>query len=364
MSVRAPHDAAGSRPDIGISRSIASTPDENMQPPPSLWQTRPDRSFPSQINRRPTLSNSSPSMSTSIWAPKHASPSPPDTKTSSHFSPGSSSSQNPHDLHKCVVCQDEFPLREGSFTCSKHFMDLHCLHQAFKFATQDNSMSMFPAKCCVPIDLSLCGHLMTRQQQKVYNWKAEQYDTDPAKRVHCHMCGWWLNPYFYDDISSVGKTDTTGQTSATGTTTTIGTCPSCTSITCIECKSAWRPGHTCAAAANKIRPPWLPAYSDEARVKLCPAGCRTWIELIEGDCNHVRCRTCNLEFCFVCLTPWEEWHSGCPCYGEPKCGYDADGYEVDRGIHRDTGLDRLGRGRVELERLGPGVAAMVHIVRR
>lgn len=374
LSTWPPKYATDSQLDTLISSGTAATPDKNMQPLASLRQTKPEKSLPLNTDRRLRTSSSCPPISESIWVRKDAATNPPETIATSHPSHENVPSQTPHNiqephsLQKCVVCLEEFRLSEGSFTCSKHFMDPHCLKQLFKFATQDDSMEMIPAKCCVPIDLSLCGHHMSRRQQIVYNEKLEQFNTDPAKRVHCHKCGWWLNPHFYDDTSSssIGAKNTIGSTTTVGKINTIGKCPSCASVTCIECKSAWRSGHKCAAAANKIRPPWLPEYSEVSRVKLCPAGCHTWIELIEGSCNHVRCRTCSLEFCFICLTPWEEWHNGCPSYGEPACGYDADGYEVDRGIHRDTGLDKMGRNRSELMRCN-GVATTsvtVHIVDR
>jgi hypothetical protein len=330
-----------------------------------------------RLDQRHTLSANTRSIYTSIWAPttphENNQPSTPLSSVSllisrnSHFPKDATDShldtmpferlstdqgqnQNPPNPKKCIVCLEEFDLSEGSATCSTHFMHRDCLMRAFRLATQDHSMESFPAKCCGPVDLQLCGHLIPRKMQAIYKAKSEQFDMDPCKRVYCHNCGWWLHPHVYDQQST--NTSTSISTSTSPSTT--GECPSCSSTTCMECKNAWRPGHTCSPCKNnygKIRPAWLPPYSDEARVKQCPAGCHTWIELVAGYCNHMRCRTCGYEFCFICLMQWSEFHTGCPSHGEPACGYDREGYELDRGIHRDTGRDRRGRSCIELEML-------------
>lgn len=54
------------------------------------------------------------------------------------------------------------------------------------------------------------------------------------------------------------------------------------------------------------------------------------------------CCYCSHQFCFVCLLPWEGDFpdlEGCPAYGDPTSSYDNEGYELARGIHRDSGYD-------------------------
>ncbi|KAJ4348025.1 uncharacterized protein N0V89_009397 [Didymosphaeria variabile] len=62
------------------------------------------------------------------------------------------------------------------------------------------------------------------------------------------------------------------------------------------------------------------------------------------------CPNCTHQWCWVCLLPWNSFHPGeddtpgCLMYGDPE--YDEEGYENNqRGLHRDTGLNRQGRNR-------------------
>jgi len=118
----------------------------------------------------------------------------------------------------------------------------------------------------------------------------------------------------------------------------IVACSKCTAATCTKCKQLVEEDqqHECTPEADAN--PDL-GYSDKNRCKKCPE-CGTLYYLSEG-CNHVDCRACKHSFCFVCLQAWSG-RCGCPNYFDAPGGYDAEGYEVWRGIHRDTGRNREG----------------------
>jgi hypothetical protein len=121
----------------------------------------------------------------------------------------------------------------------------------------------------------------------------------------------------------------------------------------VGCKEVWDgEEHQWAdLTAPGIKPEWMQdiEYSETCRIKVCPA-CRIWFEHKDA-CNHMKCYHCGHEFCFVCILPWEGFHTqaGCPAYGDPPGGYDDEGFEVgDRGLHRDTGYNRDGHNRLTL----------------
>ena len=117
---------------------------------------------------------------------------------------------------------------------------------------------------------------------------------------------------------------------------------SCDTKTCFGCKDHFEDdNHQCVRSAGiTTKPAWLPEYAADGRIKPCPT-CNMWIEHKEA-CNHMTCCYCSHQFCFVCLLPWEGDFpdlEGCPAYGDPTSSYDNEGYELARGIHRDSGYD-------------------------
>jgi hypothetical protein len=67
------------------------------------------------------------------------------------------------------------------------------------------------------------------------------------------------------------------------------------------------------------------------------------------------CCYCSHQFCFVCLLPWDgDFHDldGCSSYGDPTSGYNSEGYEIARGLHRKSGYDREGFNRMNQNRPG------------
>ncbi|KAL1601525.1 hypothetical protein SLS60_006440 [Paraconiothyrium brasiliense] len=241
-------------------------------------------------------------------------------------------------LYDCSICTGEFLLKDGIVSCAEHFICNDCVVQTFTLAAENPVSGLFPVKCCMkapgsrrgPIVLRcrLVQHLLPPKVNEAYRRKEKEYYTPPTLKLYCVDCGSWLDPETFQN-----KRNYSWATCACGTSM------------CVGCKGAWQENHFCTNA-NDAKPDWLPPYSDDCRIKQCP-DCRTPIEHW-GACNHMTCESCRHQWCFICLLPWDGFHvdDGCPAYNDPDDGYDDEGYENnERGLHRDTGLNREGLNR-------------------
>lgn len=91
-------------------------------------------------------------------------------------------------------------------------------------------------------------------------------------------------------------------------------CKACNTLNCLICRSLAHKSRDCAEnldiinnAKDKIL---LEKQIKQSGYKKCPK-CRTAIELSTG-CNHMTCRFCSNEFCFECLTVWNNLSGKCP----------------------------------------------------
>ncbi|KAF2443669.1 hypothetical protein P171DRAFT_339768, partial [Karstenula rhodostoma CBS 690.94] len=234
--------------------------------------------------------------------------------------------------YECWVCLDTYALDEGVVTCGVHFLCNECAVDGFTYATEPG-WDCFPVSCCEgkPIGVCLVQHLLDPEIVEKFKAKERERYVSPALLVYCNGCRKWQPPSGFTETAYA----------------TYSTC-SCGTTTCVGCKGKWEDQyHRCTDVDNpREKPEWLPEYSVQCRIKQCPApACRMWIELKEA-CNHMTCKYCRHEFCFVCKMDWDGNHEGCPTYGNPDEGYDEEGYEMTaHGLHVYTGLDRQGRNR-------------------
>ncbi|KAJ4348011.1 uncharacterized protein N0V89_009383 [Didymosphaeria variabile] len=243
-------------------------------------------------------------------------------------------------LYDCSICTGEFLMKDGIVSCAEHFICNDCVVQTFTLAAENPVSGIFPVKCCMKASGSRRGPIILRRRlvqqllphevNETYGRKEQEYYTPPALKLYCVDYRAWLPPKTFQDK---------GQYS-------LATC-ACGTTMCVGCKGAWQEHHRCTDPNDPdAKPDWLPPYSDDCRIKKCP-GCRMYIEH-ESACNHMTCQFCRYEWCFICLLPWEDFHAadGCPVYRDPEDGYDDEGYEnTERGLHRDTGLNREGLNR-------------------
>jgi len=204
--------------------------------------------------------------------------------------------------YECCICGDDFIFSEGVAHCTEHFMCNNCVVDAYNAALADTEA--FPARCCTPLPRRLVEHLLSPEVLEAYSLKAQEYYTPRAIRVYCahESCRSFI-PTSHVDNSHVCST--------------VAHC-GCGTNTCVGCQHEWEgQEHRCIVSDEPgMRPKWMPEYSSSCRAKSCP-NCRVWMEHKEA-CNHMTCRYCRHEFCFVCLLPWtnEGFHQdeGCPSY--------------------------------------------------
>lgn len=103
---------------------------------------------------------------------------------------------------------------------------------------------------------------------------------------------------------------------------------------CFTCGEMWHDPVQC-----KVLKMWIKKCDDDsetsnwlaANTKECPR-CQTTIEK-DGGCNHMVCKRCKYDFCWICLTPWEphgsSWYN-CNRYDEEEARRALDAQERSR----------------------------------
>ena len=71
---------------------------------------------------------------------------------------------------------------------------------------------------------------------------------------------------------------------------------------CFNCLKDWHGKNKCDNSVDKSFQKWRNSY----KVKRCPR-CKFFIEKNEG-CNHITCRNCNYEFCWLCMGKYSYNH--------------------------------------------------------
>jgi hypothetical protein len=121
--------------------------------------------------------------------------------------------------------------------------------------------------------------------------------------------------------------------------TEILQCGKCHAKMCFPCGTAWHPGQTCDEASTASLQAFLAHTastsshgredgSHSLEIKSCPS-CREGLQRDEG-CNFVRCPRCRAEICWICLSPYTEYHfswwnlRGCPLLHLQSCSWAGD----------------------------------------
>ena len=81
---------------------------------------------------------------------------------------------------------------------------------------------------------------------------------------------------------------------------------------CFNCLEKWHDGEPCKTEPDSFFKQWEKSNN----VKRCP-NCKFFIEKAEG-CNHMTCRNCNYEWCWLCGGKYNYGHYqdfSSSCYG-------------------------------------------------
>ncbi|KAF2721384.1 hypothetical protein K431DRAFT_213455, partial [Polychaeton citri CBS 116435] len=191
---------------------------------------------------------------------------------------------------QCVACSDKFDFYDVARVPCDHEYCRGCLAELFTLSMKDESL--FPPRCCrSTIPLSRVRFFLPNKLADEFKEKAVELGT--KNRVYCHSgaCSTFIPP---DKIDS--GTDT-------------ATCPVCEKTTCTMCRQVAHSGDCPEDTALQQ----LIEIANQKQWQRCYE-CHAFVELDTG-CNHMRCRYCKAEFCYVCGQRWktcecEQWAEG------------------------------------------------------
>ena len=102
--------------------------------------------------------------------------------------------------------------------------------------------------------------------------------------------------------------------------------PGCGTQFCYHCKQIWHPNLTCEIARVRRTPADFSIVSSELsgkdEIKACPRCGIFILKADDGSCNHMSCRLCGAEFCWLCMKLVTDVHylspSGCTFWGKKR----------------------------------------------
>lgn len=189
----------------------------------------------------------------------------------------------------------------------KCFYCVGCLKELFLNSIKD--FSLMPPRCHqIEIDLSLTENFLTIEEILIINEKLEEFKC--KNRFYCQKetCSKFINFEKLNDKIDIIEIDYVYNKNNIAK---IFFCFFCSQTHCYECKTKWHEGRSCDN--NKINEEnktiEFDKFMQKSGFKYCPH-CKCAIELIYG-CNHMICRNCSFEFCFICCKEWTKGNGRC-----------------------------------------------------
>lgn len=110
---------------------------------------------------------------------------------------------------------------------------------------------------------------------------------------------------------------------------------------CVRCSEIWQPNHNCPLSRklilegeiNRLRG----VIDNPEKYRLCPGNTCDGILHRAGGCNHVECRLCTADFCWICLRKWDD----CLYNSNPLAGLDQNYYRCRSEMAEDARNRRL-----------------------
>ncbi|CAI5705887.1 unnamed protein product [Peronospora effusa] len=226
----------------------------------------------------------------------------------------------------CNICCDEYSASEVFGMGCGHVYCLNCWKPYLSLKIQEGPICVTttcPAHGCKEVVSELIfKQIVNSEDYRKYARYLLRSFVDINKGVK-----WCPSPGCSKAITSAG-----GLSSVTCT---------CGCVFCLRCGEEAHSPVTCEQLASwqeKCRNESETANWILANTKKCPK-CSVRIEKNQG-CNHMTCRSCNYEFCWICIEGWDKHGSGTG--GFYKCNrYDADAASADTDAARAKAeLDR------------------------
>lgn len=210
------------------------------------------------------------------------------------------------DEQECTICFDSVPLEELTALHCGHWFDNECYGGYLGVQIQDGATDRItcPHKDCdVPVDAATVASLVSEEVFAKYM----RFQLDNFVKTHPQL-RWCPNV----------RCDLAIESSTISRTPGYFVMCTCGTRTCFRCNDAphWpAPCQTMAWNRNEFNEEaeeggvdlftrWL-----QGNAKQCPQ-CHVNIEKNMG-CNHMHCRMCNYDFCWVCLSKFTGAHYSC-----------------------------------------------------
>lgn len=218
-------------------------------------------------------------------------------------------------LQDCVM--SKFQIEKMACGC---FYCFSCLKDLFMKAAYD--ATLMPPRCHQKnIDLSITIHILSHSERIFFSEKLDEYNC--KNKFYCQnlKCSKFIN--------------------LDRNTSNPYQC-SCGAKNCTKCKTLWHPFFECSKNMQMKNSDDFEILKIQNNWKSCPK-CNIVIELRSG-CNHITCRNCSYEFCYVCLTLWtgSKCSKGCDLYSGRNLEVMVDNGINNRGlIRRDVNAELL-----------------------
>ena len=186
-------------------------------------------------------------------------------------------------IDRCNVCWDGE--KQGFHLACDHSLCVNCMKELFLTAVRDSSL--LPLRCCeVPIDMNASRLLL--QIGDVTRLSTRMSEINADDKMYCPSCNRFIN------LDLVDAEDSTELLCV------------CRIVMCTSCKTAAHPNVSCAQNRAIVAgdDALLLEHARDHGWRQCP-NCSVMIELTHG-CYHVTCAICTHEFCFNCLSTWDE----------------------------------------------------------
>ena len=154
--------------------------------------------------------------------------------------------------------------------------------------------SLLPLKCCgIPIDMIVTS-VLSKQQSDILQLRTAELNA--TRKMYCPTCSSFINLDFLAEVELLAENDQEDRGALL--------CD-CGTFLCSTCGTASHPGLSCTVnkACQSGNDGTLLQLASEQGWKQCPR-CAIMIEFTHG-CNHMRCRSCHHDFCYLCLHPWD-----------------------------------------------------------